>query len=111
MFRQLVGAASKDDQAMAGVVRDMALDVGREGLMGQIRALQSRPDFRNRLVEITVPTLIIGADQDQRTPLAQSQFMVRSIRGARLEVLEGCGHIAPLERPEHLAALLRGFGA
>lgn len=110
MFRELVGPGSRDDEAMAAFVKQMALDVGREGLMAQIRALQSRPDFRARLGEIKVPTLIVGADQDQRTPLSQSQFMAEAIAGARLEVLDGCGHIAPLERPVELATLIEDFG-
>lgn len=58
---------------------------------------------------ITVPTLCIGGDQDGSTPPDLIQAMASAIPGARIEIIEGCGHIPCVEQPEQLAALLQTF--
>ena len=41
------------------------------------------------------------------TPPALSEELVAAIPGARLAIVEDCGHLAPLEQPQAVTALLR----
>lgn len=60
------------------------------------------------LDEITVPTLVIGAEDDWLIPLSHAEELARSIAGARLRVLSG-GHFTPQVRSEDYAKVLRDF--
>ena len=60
------------------------------------------------LSSVAAPTLVIGSDSDREIPPEQSK-LAAVIPGARLEMLQGCGHVSPLERPEEVARLLVDF--
>ncbi len=66
-------------------------------------------DVRDRLPEIAAPTLIIGGAADQMTPPKYSAFLADKIPGARLEIIEGAGHMVMLEQPELVAQHVREF--
>lgn len=66
-------------------------------------------DLTKRLCEIDRPTLVIGGSADVMTPLAESRRLARHIRGARLEVLDGGGHMLMFERAEQLDDLITDF--
>lgn len=63
-------------------------------------------DVRERLTGIRVPLLAIAGADDLVTTAEQNRELVRVTPGARLEVLNGVGHLAPLEDPRTTAALL-----
>jgi 3-oxoadipate enol-lactonase len=64
------------------------------------------------LEKLAVPTLVITGDEDRVYPLGLTQRMAQRIPGARLVVLEGCGHLSNLEQPEQFnEALLAFFNA
>ena len=46
-----------------------------------------------------MPTLILHGDKDPLIPLGNGQNLASRIVGSRLVVLEGAGHLLPLERP------------
>ncbi len=69
----------------------------------QIRALLARPDASDVLRSIRVPTLLMCGRQDSWSPLVQHQAMQSLVPGAQLEVIEGAGHMAPMERPDEVA--------
>lgn len=73
-------------------------------------------DRRDALGSIRVPTLAIAGSRDANAPPAVMEMMAARIRGAEYRVLEGCGHLANLERPRAfndivLAWLSRHFAA
>ena len=43
------------------------------------------------------------------TPLRNSQFLADHIRGARLEIVPGAGHMVMLEKPRAVLDVLVGF--
>ena len=53
-----------------------------------------------------MPTLVITSTQDQLIPAAVGAEMASRIAGARLETLEGPGHLTNLEAPEAFNRLL-----
>lgn len=73
-----------------------------EGYAGCCEAL-ARWDFRERLADITVPTLVVAGAEDEATPAADTDLLVERIPGARSTVLEGAAHLANLERPAEFA--------
>jgi pimeloyl-ACP methyl ester carboxylesterase len=64
-------------------------------------------DASARLAQLDVPTLVIHGDEDQMLSVANGRLIASLIPGARLEVLEGVGHVFWIERPEASAALVR----
>lgn len=97
------------EQPLAGEVMAMAERVGLEAFLRQQRAIMGRPDARPQLPGIAVPTLVACGRQDALTPLDRSEAMAAAIPGARLAVIEDCGHLSTMERPEAATALLRGW--
>jgi pimeloyl-ACP methyl ester carboxylesterase len=68
-----------------------------------------RFDVLSRVSEITLPTLCLVGAQDYMTPPKYSECLHELIAGSRLEVVEGAGHMLPLERPEEYNRRLREF--
>ncbi len=70
-----------------------------------------RHNVKDRLPELTVPTLLIWGLQDPITPSFVGEQFNERIKGSHLEMLDECGHAPMLERPaifnqileEHLA--------
>jgi pimeloyl-ACP methyl ester carboxylesterase len=60
-------------------------------------------DIRDRLKDISTPTLILVGSEDQMTPPRSSQYLEQHIEGARLVQFDGAGHKLPLEQPEAVA--------
>lgn len=95
------------DQALTQAVMDMARHVGKEAFVRQQTAIINRPDSRGDLARIACPTLVVCGRQDALTPLALHEEMAAAIPDARLVVIEECGHLPPMERPQAASALLR----
>ncbi len=66
-------------------------------------------DERDLLAGIDVPTLVIAGEFDRVVPLRLSQLLGDGIRGARLEMIQGTGHLSNQERPDVYNAVLRAF--
>jgi len=97
------------DTQLTKTIREMAERTGVEGYLRQQRAIISRPDFRPGLAKIECPALVLCGRQDQLTPLECSEEMAAEIPGAKLVVVEECGHLSTLERPAVVNAALRGW--
>jgi len=69
----------------------------------QIGALLARPDATDVLARIDCPTLVLCGRDDGWSPLARHADLHARIRGSRLAIIERCGHMAPMERPEAVA--------
>jgi pimeloyl-ACP methyl ester carboxylesterase len=95
------------DADLTGTVTAMAERVGKDAFIRQQRAIMGRRDHSATLVAIHVPTLVLCGRQDALTPLADHQAMAAGIADARLVVIEDCGHLATIERPEAVNAALR----
>jgi pimeloyl-ACP methyl ester carboxylesterase len=66
-------------------------------------------DVRERLGQITAPTLVIGGTADQLTPPKYATFLTEKIPGARLAMIEGAGHMVMLEQPDQVARHMEQF--
>jgi pimeloyl-ACP methyl ester carboxylesterase len=90
-------------------VREMILATKPEGAAAALRGMAARRDQTSYLASILQPTLIIVGGEDQLTPPADSEVLRREIRGSRLEVIEGAGHVSNVERPAEFNAALTKF--
>lgn len=96
-------------QAVVAEQVAMAMRVGEGAIIRQIRALQRRRDYQSALRRCRVPTLVLCGAEDALMPMKRHGFMAELIPYARLEVIEGAGHLAPLEQPEAVTAALRAW--
>lgn len=108
-LRNFVLPAHLDDPSIAGVIQQMSLELGKDTMLAQFAASMERPDLMERLHELRCPVLIVGAAQDAMVRADDLRAMAQRVPGARLEILEGSGHMVPLEVPEALRELLAGF--
>jgi pimeloyl-ACP methyl ester carboxylesterase len=90
-------------------ITDMLLRADADIFAAQQKALLSRPDRLDLLASISCPILAVTGSEDNWAPPAQHQEMVDRAPHARLEVVEGAGHMLPVEVPEKLAEILTGF--
>jgi len=65
-------------------------------------------DRRDRLAEIDVPVLIVSGEFDEARPETMEMF-ADAMPDARVEVIPGVGHGAPMERPELMADVVSAF--
>lgn len=63
-------------------------------------------DLNTEVGAISVPTLCIAGTEDRSVTPDQVEALARAIPGARLEIMEGVGHLPPLEAPLRVAALI-----
>ncbi|UYN93964.1 MAG: alpha/beta fold hydrolase [Enhydrobacter sp.] len=104
-----------------GVAAGLHPDRERDpALLDRLRSMQRRlgPEVRKRqaalvrcdgyadLERIRCPALVVACRQDRLRSFDETARMARHLPYARFEVIEDCGHMAPLERPRELAALL-----
>ena len=88
--------------AVNPVMRNYFVDrVARNDKASYVRAARAVMSFsaRQRLHEVTAPTLVLVGELDRVTPPVLSEEIAREISGARLERIADCGHISNLERP------------
>ncbi len=102
LMPRLLHPAHLDDAALVATVRAMAHDVGRDGYVGQQEAIMGRADSRPALAQIRCPTLVLCGRDDALTPLELHEEMHAGIAGSRLIVVERCGHLSTIERPDEV---------
>ena len=76
-------------------------------LYEQLRATAAH-DAGPRLGELTAPTLVVHGDLDAVLDVSNGELIARLVPGARLEILQGVGHLFWIEEPARSAALIRG---
>lgn len=80
-----------------------------EELIAIVEALRDRPDDRAVAAALQVPLLVVVGDQDPMISVETARAVAGSAPRARLEVIEGAGHLPSLERPEAFNPLLAEF--
>jgi pimeloyl-ACP methyl ester carboxylesterase len=81
---------------------------GKPGFDDALRACLDY-DFRDRLPEISRPTLIVWGEQDSIIPVKDAHEFERLIRDSRKVVMAETGHISMAERPVAFNDLMMDF--
>jgi pimeloyl-ACP methyl ester carboxylesterase len=93
-------AEANRDKPIYGEMRQMCLDAGQATFDAQIEALLGRPEQESLLAEIRCPTLVITGERDAWSPPAQHAAIAARIADSSLVIVEGAGHMLPLEAPD-----------
>ena len=111
----------KPKTANPGVALGLHPDRERDPvLLDRLRSMQRRlgPEVRERqsalirkdgyadLARITCPSLVVACRRDRLRKFEETGRMAKCLPNSRFEVIEDCGHMAPLEKPHELAMLL-----
>lgn len=111
----IVGMIGKSTRAKCPEVVDMMHGMLSSapvaGITGALEAMLSRPDATPTLQEIVVPTLVVVGEEDVLTPVHEAEFLHQNIRGSRLEIVSGAGHVPNVERSAAVNHLLSEFVA
>jgi pimeloyl-ACP methyl ester carboxylesterase len=121
-YRQ--GAAAIADLMLPKILSPMSLQrrpelvqqirtiIGRteiSGIVGDLMAMEERPDSIPMLKSIACPTLVIVGELDTGTPPADARVIAEGIKGARLEIIPGAAHMSNMEEPAAFNNTVRTF--
>jgi pimeloyl-ACP methyl ester carboxylesterase len=95
--------------AILDLCMDMAMALRPQVFIRQSRALRDRPDRRDTLRGISVPTLLLCGADDRLCPVSRHAEMQALIPHARLAVIAGAGHLPVLEQPAATTAALAAW--
>jgi 3-oxoadipate enol-lactonase len=74
-----------------------------------LTAMRDRSDQTANLPSIPVPTLILVGDHDRITPPDVAESMRSKIPHARLTIIQGAGHMSPMEQPAQVNQAITRF--
>lgn len=97
------------DEGLVAAITAMKHRLGPAVFQRQQHAIIHRPDSRPDLAAIRCPTLVLAGRSDEIAPLERMAEMAHRIPGARLAIIEDCGHMSTMERPQAATALLRDW--
>lgn len=99
-------------EALAGywLLRRQAVSDPR-GFANACRAMARLHDepLDPELGAVEAPALVIAGERDPLCPPRAAEIVAGAIPGARLKVVQGSGHLFPVERPAELSRLLLDF--
>lgn len=91
------------------LVRQMILQTSTAGIVVDLVAMTARPDSTDLLPTITCPTLVIVGEDDQATPVAESQYIAQGIPGSTFVTIPQAGHLSNFEQPAAFNQALKSF--
>ena len=101
-FIDMVGKFASSQKTDPAVLAPFRNEIGscEPGIVyGDFQAC-NRFDVMQRLAEISVPVLIVSAEDDKLTPPKYGDFLESGISNATRTHIMDAGHIAPMEKPE-----------
>lgn len=110
MIPKLLGATTRKEQpALMQEVRGMIEGNSPEAIAGALEAMMGRRDSTPLLGRMPLPALILCGAEDVLTPPSDSQAMHAAIKGSRLEIIDGAGHLSNIEQPQAFADAVASF--
>jgi pimeloyl-ACP methyl ester carboxylesterase len=93
------------------LIRKFTVDSYRMALHAAVAYLKITWGFsiRDRLPQVTAPTLIIVGSEDGRNPVEESEYQNRHIPDACLRIIKGAGHMVHVERPREFNQAITAF--
>lgn len=106
----LIGKSTREKQPeLVDRIRTVMAGESVDGIVGALQAMKGRADSTDLLPSIDVPTLVIVGEEDVITPPREARAMREQIKGSRLEIIPGAGHLSNVERPAAFNAALSDF--
>ncbi|WP_405061759.1 alpha/beta hydrolase [Kribbella sp. NBC_01505] len=102
--------AKREKPEVVATVKQLAQQVNiRSGTHAVTSVVPRRPDQRALFARIRTPVLVVAGAEDPTFPVAETEAMADAIPGARFVVLEQSAHLAALESPTEVNALIDDF--
>ncbi|MFN4009027.1 MAG: alpha/beta fold hydrolase [Pannonibacter sp.] len=100
-------ASGQDTAPLVALCLDMGLSLGPEVFIRQSLALRNRADRQEALAGFQGPALVLMGAEDRLCPRDMHDLMHALLPQSRLVIIDGAGHLPPLERPQDTIAALR----
>ena len=108
MRGKLLSTAGSDGES--GKKLDAILHMATsDGIVAALRAMAERVDGSELLRDFAGPTMVIVGEEDQITPVRDAERMFAIARRAELAVIPGAGHLATMDRPDEVNAVVARF--
>lgn len=104
-----LATANRERRDILDLLMAMAENLGPDVFIRQSEAIRTRPDARAVLGGITCRTLVMCGAEDRLCPPQWHREIASAIPGAALEVIDGAGHLPPLEQPECFSQLVHDW--
>ncbi|MEO0031942.1 MAG: hypothetical protein RIS94_1700 [Pseudomonadota bacterium] len=104
---KIVHPSRTGDAALMGLLEDMACTFTADDYAEEVHALLNRPDPRDVLPTVKVPTLVLAGSEDPLSTRDRNEAIAAAIGGAQLLLVEGAAHFPMLEQPGVVTAALR----
>lgn len=95
------------DKGLVDEVMAMCNEIGVDIYRRQEELAAIRTDRRPDLPRIKCPTIVVCGRDDAATPLFLSEEMAKAIPAAALVVIEQCGHLITMEKPDETNEILK----
>jgi len=110
MMPKLLGPTTREiNQTAEATVRRLIKQQSPVAIRGAIHRMMDRPDSTPLLATIAVPTLVVVGEEDELTPVADSERLAQAITGSKLVKIPGAGHLSNLEQPDAFNHALSAF--
>ena len=90
-------------------LRTMVEGTRYETIVATLRGMRDREDRTSILSTITVPTLVVGSSDDNVIPAEDIAALADGIADSRTVIIDGAGHLPPIEQPEAMTRALGEF--
>jgi pimeloyl-ACP methyl ester carboxylesterase len=94
--------ARRDDKELVARIRSMGSRLGYQALVTQSNLRRDGIAAGS----LACPTLVIAAAEDSLRTVEETAELAQAIPNAELKVIDGSGHMLPLEQPAALAAAI-----
>jgi pimeloyl-ACP methyl ester carboxylesterase len=100
-------ASSVTPDAIDDAWRPLTIPGTRRAALAAIRTDPRR--FAGVESKVEAPTLVVWGEEDRMIPAAEAPRLAARIRGARVALIPGAGHLPQREQPERFSADVRKF--
>ena len=96
------------DPAMVERAHFIAAEQNGEDLVRAVEAIRDRLDS-TEAVTSGIPLLVVAGEQDPFIPIEVARALAEASPAGRFEVLDGCGHVPSMERPQEFNRIVTAF--
>ena len=107
--RPMIAPSRQQDSELLDRILQMVSRMSGEIYAGQTQALLTRPDATPVLAGIQCPSLILCGEQDAWSPPQRHRLMAEIIPNSELHLIEDCGHMSTMEKPEEVLSILEAW--
>lgn len=110
LLPKLVGITTKEQRPLVlGRVKALIETARPAAVAWAQRAMAARPDSRESLAQVAVPTLVVVGEEDELSSPAEAEELAATVPGAQLVRIPGAGHLTAVETPDEFNAALLAF--